>query len=66
MPTYRAVKTTVQLAAALDHDVVKPAPSEDCVITYAPCGILRNVGAARGWVFSEEGVIMGARFIIGG
>ena len=58
--------TTQPNAAALDHGFVTPALSEDCVTTYAPCGVLGNVGAARGWVFSEEGVIMGTRFIIGG
>ena len=58
--------TTQPNTAALDDCFVTPALSEDCVATYAPCGVLRNVGAARGWVFSEEGVIMGARFIIGG
>ena len=59
-------QTTQPSTAALDDYFVTPALSEDCVATYAPCGILRNVGAARGWMFSEEGVIMGARFIIGG
>ena len=58
--------TTQPDTAALDDDLLTPAPSEDCVATYAPRGVLRNVAAARGWVFSEEGVIMGARFIIGG
>ncbi|KAM0804420.1 hypothetical protein BDR22DRAFT_599332 [Usnea florida] len=58
--------TTQTNTAALDDYFVTPALSEDCVITYAPCGVLRNVAAARGWVFSEEGVIMGARFIVGG
>lgn len=58
--------TTQPNTAALDDYFVTPALSEDCVATYAPCGVLRNVGAARGWAFSEEGMIMGARFIIGG
>ena len=58
--------TTQPNTAAYDDYFVTPALSEDCVITYAPCGVLRNVAAARGWVFSEEGVIMGARFIVGG
>ena len=58
--------TTQPDTAASDDYFVTPALSEDCVATYAPCGVLRNVGAERGWVFSEEGVIMGARFIIGG
>ena len=58
--------TTQPNTAALDDHFVTPALSEDCVATYAPCGALRNVAAARGWVFEEKGVIMGARFIIGG
>ena len=58
--------TTQPSTAALDDYLVTPALSEDCVTTYAACGVLRNVAAERGWVFSEKGVIMGARFIVGG
>ena len=53
-------------ADALDRGFVTPALSADCRITYAPRGIFRNVGAARGGVFREGGVIMGARFVVGG
>lgn len=53
-------------AEALDRDFVTPMLSADCSITYAPSGIVRNLGAARGGVFRERGVNMGARFLIGG
>lgn len=57
---------TQRSAEALDRDFVTPALSADCVTTYAPGGCVRNVGAARGGVFREGGVVMGARFVIGG
>ena len=53
-------------ADALDRGFVTPALSADCGITYAPGGIVRNVVAARGGVFRERGVVMGARFVVGG
>lgn len=51
---------------ALDRDFVVPALSQDCRVTYAAPGVVRNVGATRGGVFKERGVVMGARFLIGG
>lgn len=53
-------------AEAPDRGFLTPALSTDCSITYAPGGYFRNVGAARGAVFKEGGVIMGARFVVGG
>ena len=53
-------------ADALDRGFSTPALSVDCSTTYASSGILRNVGAARGGVFREGGVVMGARFVVGG
>ena len=53
-------------ANALDRGFVSPALSVDCNITYAPDGVVRNVGAAKGAVFKERGIIMGARFVVGG
>ena len=53
-------------AETLDREFVTPALSADCGVTYAPAGILRNVGAARAGVFREGGVVMGARFVVGG
>lgn len=44
---------------------VVPGLSVDCGATYAAGGIVRNVGAARGGVFCEGGVLMGARFVVG-
>lgn len=49
-----------------DREFTVPALSADCGITYAPAGIVRGVGAAKGGIFKEGGVIMGARFVVGG
>lgn len=53
-------------ADALDRDFQTPALSVDCATTYASSGTVRNVGAARAGVFTEGGVVMGARFVVGG
>ncbi len=43
-----------------------PELSRDCVITYAPPGLVRNVGASRKSFLVEEGaVIVGVRFLVG-
>jgi len=39
--------------------------SQDCVVTYAEKGVLRNVSAVRGGKFVEVGVLMGVRFLVG-
>ena len=55
-------------AAGQAHDVgfVVPELSRDCVITYAPSGLVRNVGPARKTFMVEEGdVICGVRFVVG-
>lgn len=63
----RRERVTTQMSTeALDREFVTPTLSEDCVITYAPAGVFRNVGAAKERVFNEEGVVMGARFVVGG
>lgn len=63
----RKERAPAQLNAdALDRGFLTPALSIDCGTTYASSGIVRNVGAARGGVFNEKGVIMGARFVVGG
>lgn len=63
----RRERAPTQLNAdALDRGFLTPALSVDCSTTYASSGILRNVGAARGGVLKERGVIMGARFVVGG
>ena len=63
----RRERVSTQLSTeALDRESVTPTLSEDCVITYAPAGYFRNVRAAKEQVFDEEGVVMGARFIVGG
>lgn len=49
----------------LEADFTVPELSRDCVITYAEKGVLRNVGAVRGGKFSETGVLMGVRFLVG-
>ncbi len=64
-PESKRVSTHLS-ADALDRGFVTPALSVDCSATYASKGIVRNVGAARGGVFKEGGVVMGARFVIGG
>ena len=51
---------------SLDRAFVTPSLSADCGITYAPGGVVRDVTAARGGRFKERGVIMGARFVVGG
>ena len=51
---------------ALDREFKMPALSEDCRVTYAVDGVVRNVGAARSGAFRESGVVMGARFLVGG
>ncbi len=50
---------------AFDAGFQVPKLSENCCVTYAEPGVVRNVGAVRGGWFEEEGVIMGTRFIIG-
>lgn len=65
-PKRRERVPTQPNAEALDGDFRTPALAVDCNTTYAPGGIVRNVGAARGGVFREGGVVMGARFVVGG
>ena len=51
---------------AHDAGFVVPELSRDCVITYAPPGLVRNVGPARKTFMVEEGaVIYGVRFVVG-
>ena len=55
-------------AAGQAHDAgfVVPELSQDCVITYAPPGLVRNVGPARKTYMVEEGAVMyGVRFVVG-
>lgn len=55
-------------AAGQAHDAgfVVPELSRDCVITYAPSGLVRNVGPPRKTFMVEEGaVIYGIRFVVG-
>lgn len=52
-------------AAVFDAGFVIPHMSENCCITYAEPGVVRNVGAVRGGWFKEEGVVMGTRFVVG-
>lgn len=42
-----------------------PPLSEDAVATYAPGNVLRQVKSERSGRFVEEGVVMGARFLLG-
>ena len=59
---------TKATSAGQPHDAgfVVPELSRDCVITYAPAGLVRNVGPARKTFMVEEGaVIYGVRFIVG-
>ena len=48
-----------------DADFILPELCQDCCITYAEPGVVRNVGAVRGGWFEERGVLMGTRFIVG-
>jgi hypothetical protein len=52
-------------AEVLDANFKVPALSEDCVVTFAERGVLRNVAAVRSGRFEEGGVVMGVRFLIG-
>ena len=55
-------------SAGQPHDAgfVVPELSRDCVITYAPPGLVRKVGPARKTFMVEEGaVIYGVRFVVG-
>ena len=65
-PKQREPAPTQPSAEAQYREFVTPALSADCSTTYAPVGYVRNVGAVRGGVFREGGVIMGARFVVGG
>ena len=49
----------------LDANFKVPVLSEDCVVTFAEKGVLRNVAAARSGRFEEGGVLMGVRFLVG-
>lgn len=42
-----------------------PPLSDDAVVTYAPGDVLRQVKGERPGSFVEEGVVMGARFLVG-
>ena len=50
---------------ALDAHFQMPPLSQDCCVTFAERGVVRNVSAVRGGHFEERGVIMGVRFIVG-
>ena len=73
-PTYQALQRSEDLlkaeaileAEALGRGFVTPALSADCSITYAKSGVVRNVGRVRHGVFRDRGVVLGARFIVGG
>ena len=72
--TYQALQRSEDLlkaeaileAEALGRGFVTPALSADCSITYAKSGVVRNVGRVRHGVFRDRGVVLGARFIVGG
>lgn len=55
----------IDTVAMADAAFVPGVLSEDCRIGYAPQGAVRDVGAQRGGWFREEGVLMGARFVVG-
>ncbi|KAL2042074.1 hypothetical protein N7G274_005262 [Stereocaulon virgatum] len=49
----------------LDANFKVPELSEDCVVTFAEKGVLRNVAAVRSGRFEEGGLLMGVRFLVG-
>lgn len=62
----RRDRTSTQPSAEmLGRAFTTPALSEDCVVTYTGKGIVRNIGAVRSGRFSERGVVMGTRFLVG-
>ena len=64
----RQTSVTKAVSSRQPHDTGFEVPelSRDCVITFAPAGLVRNVGTSRKTFLVEEGaVIMGARFIVG-
>ena len=54
-------------SAGQPHDAGFEVPelSRDCVITYAPPGLVRNVGARKTFLVEEGAVIVGVRFLVG-
>ena len=65
-PGQRAKTKAGSAGRAHDAGFVVPELSRDCVITYAPPGLVRNVGPARKTFMVEEGaVIYGMRFVVG-
>ena len=65
-PGQRSRTKAESAGQAHDAGFVVPELSRDCVITYAPPGLVRNVGPARKTYMVEEGaVIYGVRFVVG-
>ena len=65
-PGQRAKAKAEPAGRAHDAGFVVPELSRDCVITYAPPGLVRNVGPARKTFMVEEGaVIYGVRWVVG-
>lgn len=61
-PTTPTTPTTP--STPLDGHFQVPAASQDCVLGFAPAGVVRNVPAIRGGWFRETGVVYGCRFIL--
>lgn len=65
-PRQRSRTKAVSTGKPHDAGFKVPELSKDCVITYAPPGLVRNVGASRKIYRVEEGaVIVGVRFLVG-
>ena len=65
-PRQRSVTKAVSAGQPRDAGFKVPELSKNCVITYAPPGLVRDVGASRKTYFVEEGaVIVAVRFLVG-
>ena len=65
-PRQRSRTKVVSAVQPRDAGFKVPELSKDCVITYAPPGLVRDVGASRKTYFVEEGaVIVAVRFLVG-
>ena len=65
-PRQRSRTKVASAGRPCDAGFKVPELSKDCVITYAPPGLVRDVGASRKTYFVEEGaVIVAVRFLVG-
>ena len=64
-PRQRSRTKAVSAGQPRDAGFEVPELSRDCVITYAPPGLVRNCASRKSFLVEEGAVIVGVRFLVG-